>query len=641
MSDGIEARAEGESIAAFGRRRAAALGLTKKASVSEPELAWDDDLLPKLEPGERVASSERVDIDSIVKPISILDAYAKWCRKMIPNAKGRSESIMVSCPNPTHPDTNPSAWMSLNKGDGGVGNCAVCGGFDKYDIAAWSYGYAVPEYRRAHFVEVVRRMAEDMGYRVMIQGKDEWAERIGAVTAPLPEIIPATVPPTDDYEPLARIATAPMADWRTLPTLQPGTFLYEWMLVTSDSYEPEEFYLWLGLALLGVSVGNEVLLKDNPDVRANLLVCLVGSTGTGKSIAIRVAEGLLRKTFPWDSAAGTGVKLIGSPGSGEALVDTFNHSVDDPTGSGTKTFIPVKGLYRENELSTFIKKASRTGSTIREVIMDMFDSSFAVGIMSRGAGTVTARDHFLSVVSSTQPDALGGLLSHQDAASGFLNRWVFAYGKSKYRPARATYRPDTDPLVAILRNIRAWGGRGRTVDWFDAAAGKAFDEFYEKRIRHLVEDEENEQPLVARLPLLAKKLVLLFAINAKRTTVTVEDVSSVEMIWEYILDSYGLVATRVSMNDEADCSERIKAYMRARPGQEFTARQLTKQSGARKYTTQAGLIQKVVNILIGIGEIEEVPRPRDLKKGAVKYRYVADDTAHAGATIIAFPAGGA
>lgn len=663
MSDDLDVRREGESIAAFGRRRAEALGLVKQPEPQPESLSWDEDLIPAIDPAT-APSIERVEIDSIVKPIDIVQAYIKWSHKMTPNAKGRSESIMVSCPNPAHPDKNPSAWLTMNKGDGGVGNCAVCGGFDKYDIAAWSYGYDVPSYRRTDFPDVVRRMAEDMGYRVMTQGKDEWAEKLPSNEAPTPTAPaaaapaesstpastpaapPATLSPGPDPKPadIEYILPPPMIDWRELPGITPGTFLHSWMECTSESYEPEEFYLWLGLSLLGLAVGNDVTLKDNPDVRANMLLCLVGSTGSGKSIAIRIAEGLLHHSFPWNDANGSGIRLLGSPGSGEALVDSFNHSIDDPSGAGGKIMVPVKGLYKENELSTFVKKASRTGSTIREVIMDMFDSANPVGISSRGAGTVTARDHYMSIISSTQPDALGGLMTNQDAASGFLNRWVYAYGKHKHRPARAGYRPDTDPLIDPLRNIRAWGSRGRQVDWFDLGAGIAFDAFYDARVRPLIDDDDGSSPLVARLPLLAKKLVLLLAINDKSTTVVANHVETVEMLWDYILESYGLVGRRVSLNDEGDCVQRIRLYMAARPGESFTIRQITKQSGAKKYATQSGLIAKCISILVGIGEIQEIPRQRSsVGQAAIKYSYVADEAPApaSGATVLAFPSGSA
>ena len=318
MSDDITTRLPGESLADFGRRRMAAMGIGQHAPAASATPAqkkvWDDDLIPHFSPSERTASPERVEIDAIVKPLTIIDAYRKWCHKMNPDGKGRRESIMVSCPNPAHPDRNPSAWITLDKGDGGVGNCAVCGGFDKYDIAAWSYGFDVPGYRTSDFPEVVRRMAEDMGYRIMIQGKAEWAEKISEeikLSAPKLEIPPPDFKDdaevgddaTDDWTNVESIMPPASFAWADLPAVKPGTFLHDWMEITSESYEPEEFYLWLGLMLLGIAVGNDVQLKDNPDVRSNLLVCLVGATGTGKSIAIRTAEVLARNAFPWDTMA--------------------------------------------------------------------------------------------------------------------------------------------------------------------------------------------------------------------------------------------------------------------------------------------------------------------------------------------------
>lgn len=651
-------RLPGESLGEFARRRAAELG-KPVPPIAAPAPQWDSDLIPALEPN--APSPERVAIDTLIGGIDIVEAYNRWARKGKCDPKGRTESILVSCPNPAHPDRNPSAWITLNKGDGGVGNCAICGGFDKYDIAAWAHGYDVPSYRTASFREVIYRMAEDLGYTVMVQGKDEWAEKktasaptpsaetvaepassTASITSANPASTPATAATAHDPDPVIDVdfpEPPETFDWRELPTLGELSFLHDWMELTSQSYEPDEFYLWLGLAALSMAVGNDVVLKDDPDVRANLLICLVGSTGTGKSIAIRRVEYLIREAFPFDNDTGGGVKMIASPGSGEAMIDNFNHLIDDPAGSDRKIPAPIKGFYRENELSTFVKKASRSGSTIREVIMDMFDSAYPVGVASRAAGMVTARDHYLSVVSSTQPDALGGLLTHADMASGFLNRWMYAYGKPKRRPAITTRRIDVDPLVEPLRSIRAWATRKRVVDWHDLAAKVAFEEFFDARIRPMVEVEENEQPMVARLPLLAKKLVLLFAINRKRTTIITDDVRSVEMMWDYILSSYGIVSDRVSVNDESDCADKIRMYLKSHPDGAYTIRDIRKNSGAKKYAKNGSLVVKAIATLIASGEIEEVPRPKNVAgQPGTKYRYVRDAEPSSDASnVIAFP----
>ena len=369
------------------------------------------------------------------------------------------------------------------------------------------------------------------------------------------------------------------------------------------------------------------------DVRGNLLLCLVGGTGTGKSISVGALEDLMFRAFPWDRKNGKGVQRVASPGSGEALIDAFHFEVDDGTGTGNKIVVPQRGLYVEAEFSAFVKRALRTGSTIKETVMSMYDSSRLVGGRSRSFGVSTAENHFMSLVSTTQPEAMSGLLGMTDAVSGFINRWVFVNGTPKRRPARSTVRPDTQTLVDPIRDVWRWSMKRRVLS-FDHPAGTAYEEWYEEAIRPLIESKD-PSPFAARLNLLSKKLLTLFAINGMREYINVDDVECAKAMWPSILEAYGIVAVSVGLSEQGDCSERILNYLRERQDSSFTVREIKKQSGARKYSNNDLLITNSISILVKAGEIEEVPRERGTAK-AVRYRYVKDEPAH-DAKILAFP----
>jgi uncharacterized protein DUF3987 len=186
-------RQDGESLSDFATR------IKEYREAQEPKaVEFDPRVVPNLP--ERPKSTDQLEMDAVLSSIDIVQAYQRWCNKMEPRVGNKTESIMVSCPNPAHPDRNPSAWLTLNKGDGGVGNCATCGGFDKYDIAAYFFGFNVPGYKdRDQFPNLRRMMAEALGYVVMQSGKDLWLERIDPVAAAEDEALAATVPdaPTD------------------------------------------------------------------------------------------------------------------------------------------------------------------------------------------------------------------------------------------------------------------------------------------------------------------------------------------------------------------------------------------------------------------------------------------------------------
>ena len=120
-------------------------------------------------------------------------------------------------------------------------------------------------------------MAEDVGYSVPpVQTKLA--------------VLPVTTEPDEAASENVRVLTivpqvsepeVPSIDWRAL--VPEGTFLHQWMSLTSRDDLPEEYYFWLGLQALGFAIGNNVRLLDSPAVKGNLFVCLYGPSGIGKT----------------------------------------------------------------------------------------------------------------------------------------------------------------------------------------------------------------------------------------------------------------------------------------------------------------------------------------------------------------------
>jgi hypothetical protein len=645
---------DGESLLDFAKRRAEFFGLGKPtpkpdakalvrslgvSSVGVIASSLGDDLIPDISTEK---SEEQYEMDAILDRIDVVEAYNRWISKPNVDPAGKTTNIMISCPMPGHEDKVPSADINLTKGDGGVWHCHRCGvGGDKYTIAAVAFGMDINDYQsKENFPELRRIMAESLGYRVVIAGKDEWLVKdeptpatktttpdrgttSDAVAAPTP-VLP--VPTAADVASLTVLNESPTLNWRNLPGLGPETFLARWMTLASESFEPEEFYLWEGLMALGAAVGNKVTYADSIPVRANLMVCLVGATGAGKSIAMSLLEELLHKAMPYQKDAGTGVRSIGSAGSGEALLDQFVNQVTD-TSTGTKMDLPVNGLVKDGELGALVKRMSRNGNTIREVLMDLYDRPLPVSIVSRGHGEATAKDHFMQMFTSTQPGSIRNLLTNADGTAGFLNRWVFAFGQTKFRPPRTTFRADVTPAVEPLRLVRSWASTRPTVTWADDAAGPLWDDFYERRIRPFTLDEDSW--LTSRLPLLAKKLVLLFAINDHSEHVRENHVRCVEAMWDYLLSCYGIVESSVGMDDLNTCMAAIVQYMVERD-EPLTIRTISKSSGAKRFGQD--IINKSVDILARGGIIEEVPRSRSER--IARYRLPDDESVRPNLSVV-------
>src|SRR5580765_1718264 len=93
------------------------------ADKPNPVISEFPDLIPDAPYEGR--SEEDTNIDHVLDRLTVLEAYNRWCGKMRPRVRpGQRESIMISCPNPSHVDSNPSAWINLDKN---VWTCGGCG----------------------------------------------------------------------------------------------------------------------------------------------------------------------------------------------------------------------------------------------------------------------------------------------------------------------------------------------------------------------------------------------------------------------------------------------------------------------------------------------------------------------------------
>lgn len=596
-----------ETLAEKARRKMKERGLeadpterlvSRPAPPVRPDVSEFADLVPDVDLGAR--RQEDVDIDGVIDSISMVDAYVKWCGKSQPKGTKSGESIMVSCPNPDHPDKNPSAWINNNKGVFACGGCGFAGG-DKFDVAAWHFGYNVPAYKTdGSFPELRRKMAEELGYTVTrsltgqtVVSKDESAEPAAAALAPVISIVPDQ--PVQDLE-LG-------IDWRKIvPT---DTFLSKWMHVTCGDDLPEEYYFWLGLMAVGFAGADDVVLVDNPLVKPNINVCLYGSTGIGKSRSMRALNEVLKKGLPYDrdDPYSTGIKLVPSPASAEALLDSFSQKLFDPTDPKKIIgYTQVRGLLKVDELSDIMGKASRQGNVLKPLLMSLYDGYGDIDLQGRTAGYVMAKNPFCSVVTTTQPRAIRDLLVQSDADSGFINRWIFASGKPKKLVAIGRAPLDIESTVPLLQGLRTWSSSKRIV--LIAPDAKAqWENWFEENIEPM--KLAGESTLLTRVDLTLKKLMLLFAMNEKKASVDCDIVDRALLLWPYLRDTYDQLASEIGVGEFEDCRHAVLDFIRtweAEKGMGPTSRDLSRRMSKR---FSRKLIADVMVVLNNFGEIDQ------------------------------------
>ncbi len=619
-----EAKSWAERFAANQADPEVAQWIAPKAQAFTQNFEEYADMIPDLD----VRESDG--IDEVLDQVGILDAYNRWCGKMQPDGGGKREGIMVSCPNPAHPDSHPSAWLNL---DQDVWFCGSCNqGGDKFDIAAWFFGMPVPGYKdKTEFPKLRVKMAESMGHQVVqsITGRMVVAPQVPtpvapSVAEPVQDEATGVAPPGNEFNVKQnvtregkKVITGPFGtisiganydddkvaiDWKSL--VPPNTFLYEWMEQTTRTDEPNEYLFWLGLSALACAAGNNVLLSDDPPVRANLYLCLVGSSGSRKSRSVHRMKALLDQALPfdYDDVSTTGTMAVATPGSAETLVDLFARPIMDDNVPGLIIgYQSVRGLITFGELTDLVGRATRQGSVLKPTLMEFFDSRNRVAISSRAHGEVRAENHFCQVITTTQPKALREVVDRVDVDSGFLNRWVFVKGIEKPRRPLGGVDTDITEAIELLRKVRAWCSPRQIKLVLEPEA--RFGEIF---FGTIVPALDQENSILERLDLMFKKLIMLFAINERQALPSVELVERAAQLLPYLIHTYEATDKNIGYGPFEDCCDAVKSAIKnfdetvGRPPNMREIRTLVPKR------FNADLLQRVVKALTTVGVVEEV-----------------------------------
>jgi hypothetical protein len=620
-----------EGLSEFERRLA--LKEKQAASAEQPAINWDE-FVPEV---DSTLSPEDEALDAAIRGMSIVDAYRRWCKKMVPDTRsGRQrEGIKVSCPNPAHPDKHPSAWLNTQKNLYYCSGCAEGG--DVWDIAAWHFGYGVPGYKSdaTAFRELREKMGTDLGFAVVKGLTGTFLIAPGTSEEPVlpiatPEPVPVGVLPSavaadqDEEEHSNKVSRVASIDWKTI--VPEGTFLRSWLEATTVDDCPEEYHFWTGLMAIGFAVGRNRVLMDARPVIPNLFVCFVGPSGAGKSSAkahlVRIVQDVM--PYSYDDPLSTGVKHVSSPGSAEFVVKTFSAPVFDPAApKRILMYAPVRAQIDFEELSSLVSISGRAGSVMKPVLLEVYDGAAAMGSGSLTHGDRSARDPFGQVTSTTQDGSLKALLDRSDEVSGFMNRWIFASGRLKQQRSLGGAMVDTKVAADKLKAIWQWSATTKSLIMDDDAFAAWDSFFHEVLVPVKSASEKAGSALLNRLDLLFKKLIVLFSCNMMEDQVSLAAVQQAISLYPYMLATYGVVQYEMSVTPETDLNNRVlDAIMKFQVAnlKGPTMREL--YPTVKKHGSQKVILETIKNMAL-LGLIEEVPSPAG-QRGRPTVRYTVN-----------------
>lgn len=480
-------------------------------------------------------------VDDACKSITIDEVYQRLPGAFYdPDTKGKSEGKKISCPNPQHPDTHPSAWINTDKG---LYNCSGCAqGSDKYEIAAWLYGMPVPGYKKK-FNELCERMA---------------AEFRGVEKPTQSQVAPIEPPPLKREDPVDPDAIPddlnPTYSWREIMAMSPvtrPTFLSEWCEATERDTTPTEFNLFNGMLALGLAAGNKTVMVDNPTVSGNFGICVVARSGAGKSRSTNHVIDLLRRKADRLSPGG-GVTIRGTAFSGQVVVKSLIENEPSPLGPKFPPLArPLKVLFEYPELSEIGGGASLQGSILKTKLQEVIDGKSVISYYSVGQGDLSAEGGFGAVITTTQPKSIRVILKEKDTISGFMNRFLFLMGRQKRQLSRGAVPLDFANADDLYETAAMWANRpdGRRLD-FTKDADEYWDKLYQTKLEPMKDQDESD--ILNRVDLYLKRMMLIFAINEHSEIIELHHVQMAEALIKYLLSCYQRVIGALLQTDNRE-----------------------------------------------------------------------------------------
>lgn len=575
--------------------------------LKPPEIVIEDDLVPEIELAPRLED----DLQPVLDGIDILDAYARWSGKnFTPTVGSKRENIMIRCPNPLHNDAHPSAWINLDKQTWYCGACSQ--GDDKYGIAAYHFDHPVPGYRTNGFPELRKSMVEAVQPSAVIKrdaaGKYEIAPSAPAPIEPDPEPEPTLAPVIRLFDDEAETGKSQgkLLDWEACCTAD--TFLDAAMTaVVPLKIVPEEF-MWVGSKLaIALACGHNVYLPDFQNIYTNALVLFYGRSGTRKTACASIIEKILREALPYkptDTTGSDGTFILPTPGSPQALYECFSHPITNGAGTIIE-YAPVRGHLYIDELSGFIAKANRPGSSFKEEIIELFGGVEHGRIyLTKTGGKKEIGPPFFCSIATTQPKAIHAFLNKTDVFSGFLNRWDVAFGDQPETDDNFSVPPDLADAIEHLKAIHVWASTKRVMRMTSGAQTK-FNSFINTVLKPLRNKADSD--ILTRLDLKCKRDLVILAANEKTEEITEDHVEKVEIQFPYIARGCSLLTRDINFDEFDDCYhkalEKIRTFQETH-GKGPTRRDLNMRLRGSGFSIQ--LVGRVINYLSQMDIVGEV-----------------------------------
>lgn len=512
----------------------------------------------------------------------LLDSYLKYIGGKV--GKEASGGVMVQCPFPDHDDRTPSANINVEKM---VGYCYACAApFDLFDLAGIAY-HMNP--RSEEFPELMYQVGQDLGFEMANLGgrpvvKLQNGELLGV---PTQSTIVVKEEEIEFDEQRRRGFEWGIPWWTEEGQLFPaGSFMDVWINAHRESRQriAVEFVVATGMIALAQIAGPNTRVTTGRPTHAALPIVLMGATGTGKTNAVRELEKLLAKVNPFDYDNGDfsrGTKWLESPGSGQKIVIELDRRSHVPAGVSVDEEEGIRSVIYYDEFEALTSMALQPGSQIKAQLMSAMTGD-TPKYTSIAQGSLSADNSLVTVLTTSQPNALKRFMNSHDQDSGWVNRWLFFTGERVERHDDGDFAVELEESVGLLKDLMGfWSMRPFNDIEFTEAAHREYTQFLKKEIDPLTDaaeddpwdDEGNTRPELARMAHHLKRLALVLAINEKTLTIDRSTmIRAIALARQYFMHSIRRTADKIEENEWTRVHEAV--LMAASQQLEVTRREL-------------------------------------------------------------------
>lgn len=258
--------------------------------------------------------------------------------------------------------------------------------------------------------------------------------------------------------------------------------------VMSQYFEsPKEFWYFAFLTCLGHLLADKVVLDGSLETQPRLYCVMLGSSGMShKSWAGEYTYKFFRKMFEHDFPICTGVN----------------------SDSGLKNVMDKqpRTLLWFDEFQTFIKKASISGSTLLQIVNELYESNRSE--TNKAQESMIIEPGHLSLMAACTKETYEKIYTPEFIDIGFPNRLFIVPAERSRKVPRPRNIPDDqlDPIREKLSVIHTLAKQGKTIT-MTINADAVYDEWYYSL---------PQSDYVSRLDGYAQRLIILTAVSDGR-----------------------------------------------------------------------------------------------------------------------------